>query len=104
MVVFPLPPIEHEQKWLYQLLPIKYELKFPSEITPGLLQFRSKSNQCEKQLLQAQILESGLTTLARRIGSDTSAAAAAPRNGLQTAFRDPTAEAEMVVPTSTNQV
>ena len=47
----------------------------------------------QQQLLQARILEAGLATIARRVGSDTSAAAAAPRNGLQTAFRDPTTEA-----------
>ena len=30
-----------------QLLPIKYELKLPSEVTPGLLPFRSRSKQCD---------------------------------------------------------
>ena len=32
---------------MYQLLPIKYELKLPSEVTPGLLPFKSRSKQCE---------------------------------------------------------
>ena len=47
------------------------------------------------RVAKAQILEAGHATIARRVGSDTSAAAAhtAPRNGLQTAFRDPTTEA-----------
>ena len=31
---------------MYQLLPIKYELKLPSEATPGLLTFRFRSRQC----------------------------------------------------------
>ena len=32
-----------DRKWLYQLLPIKYELELPSEITPGPLLLRSRS-------------------------------------------------------------
>ena len=43
----PFPPIENDRKWLYQLLPIKYELNLPSEVMPGLLPFRSRSKQCE---------------------------------------------------------
>ena len=31
---------------LYQLLPIKYELKLPSEVMPGLLPFRFGSKRC----------------------------------------------------------
>ena len=42
----PFLPIENDRKWLYQLLPIKYELKLPSEVTPGLLPFRSRYKQC----------------------------------------------------------
>ena len=38
------PAIENDQKWLYHLLPIKYEL--PSEVVPGLLPFKSRSKQC----------------------------------------------------------
>jgi hypothetical protein len=38
--------IENDWKWLYQLIPIKYDLKLPSEVTPGLLPFRSRSKQC----------------------------------------------------------
>ena len=43
-----MPSISAHRKWLYQLLPIKYELKLPSETTPGLLpfRFRSRSKQC----------------------------------------------------------
>ena len=44
----PFSSIENDRKWLlYQLLPIKYELKLPSEVTPGLLPFKSRSKQCE---------------------------------------------------------
>ena len=42
----PFPPIENDQKWLYQLLLINYELKLPSEPMPGLLPFRSRSKHC----------------------------------------------------------
>ena len=35
-----------DRKWLHQLLPIKYELKLPSEVMPVLLPFRSRSKQC----------------------------------------------------------
>ena len=35
----------------YQLLPIKYELKLPSEVTPGLLPFRSRSKQCGRAIV-----------------------------------------------------
>ena len=34
MGLFPFPPIENDWKWLYQLLPINYELKLPSEAMP----------------------------------------------------------------------
>ena len=44
----PFPPIENDRKWLYQLLPIKYELELPTEATPGLLPFRSRSEQCDQ--------------------------------------------------------
>ncbi len=54
----PFPPIENGPKWLYQLLPIKYELKLPSEVTPGLLPFRSRSKQCEQQKLMEKELKS----------------------------------------------
>ena len=37
ILFFPFPPIENDRKWLYQLLQIKYELKLPSETTPGRL-------------------------------------------------------------------
>ena len=33
---------------MYQLLPIKYELKLPSDAMLGRLQFRSRSKQCVK--------------------------------------------------------
>ena len=36
MGLFPFPPIENDWKWLYQLLPINYESKWPSELMPGL--------------------------------------------------------------------
>ena len=36
----------HRNGCMYQLLPIKYELKLPSEVTPGLLPFRSRSKHC----------------------------------------------------------
>ena len=34
IVLFPFLLIENDWKWFYQLLPIKYELKLPSESTP----------------------------------------------------------------------
>ena len=34
---FPFPPLENDREWSYQLLPIKYELKLPSEVMPSLL-------------------------------------------------------------------
>ena len=37
IILFPFPPIENDQKWLFQLLPIKYELKLLSEVMPRLL-------------------------------------------------------------------
>ena len=36
MGLFPFPPIENDWKWLYQLLPINYESKLPSDGMPGL--------------------------------------------------------------------
>ena len=36
MGLFPFPPIENDWKWLYQLLPINYESKWPSKLMPGL--------------------------------------------------------------------
>ena len=38
--------LENDWKWLYQLLPIKYDLKLPSEAMPGHLPFRFRSKQC----------------------------------------------------------
>ena len=39
--------IENDRKWLYQILPITYESKWPAELMPGLMLFRSGSKQCD---------------------------------------------------------
>ena len=48
---FHFRPQEMESSQPYPLLLIKYELKLPSEATPGLLSFRFRSKQCD-QILQ----------------------------------------------------
>ena len=42
-----ISPLVNNRKWLYQLLPIKYELRLPSKVKPGLLPFRSRSKHCD---------------------------------------------------------
>jgi hypothetical protein len=46
----------HGRKWLYQLLPINYELRLPSEVTPGLLPFRSRSKKSDILWLRCSCL------------------------------------------------
>ena len=45
--LFPFPPTGNGNDQPCQLLQIKYELKLPSEVMPGLVPFRFRSEQCE---------------------------------------------------------
>ena len=49
--LFSFPPTGNGNNQPYPLLLIKYELKLPSEATPGHLTFRFRFNQCERYVL-----------------------------------------------------